>query len=87
MGESISGGERVWEIDNGLTRFTVAPGHSAALVGWEDAGEGESRNHLDTDFPKPSAHGWMAPWYGGIWPVAWGDPGEQYPGKLYAEDF
>jgi hypothetical protein len=74
-----------WMLDSGRGRIVVAPGHSGAVVGWYDSAATDAVNHLATDYPEPTARGWMAPWYGGIWPVAWA-PQESYPGKLYMED-
>lgn len=76
-------GQPIWTIDNGHARFVVAPDFSGAVVAWVTP---DGHNHLDTDFPKPTARSWLAPWYGGIWPILW-KPGESYPGKLYGENW
>ncbi|MHB0857789.1 MAG: GNAT family N-acetyltransferase [Anaerolineae bacterium] len=57
--------QEVWRIDNGLSRFLVAPGFGPSLVAWEWGGE----NQLVSTFPEPIALGWQYPFYAGINPV------------------
>ncbi len=60
------GGQGVYVVDNGRTRFVVAPGFGGALVEWVEGGV----NHLLSAFPQPRAFGWQSPWYGGVTPLA-----------------
>jgi hypothetical protein len=71
----------VYEIDNGRSRFRIAPSFSGALTHWEQNG----LNHLLSPFPEPKTFGWMSPWYGGITPVVMRESGWDLPGKLYQE--
>ncbi len=70
-------------MDNGRTRFGVAPGFSAALFQWEENGV----NHALSPYPNPGMFDWMSPWYGGIMPMARPSHNQGLPGKLCAETF
>jgi len=74
-------GQSTYVIDNGRTRFTVAPDFSGALTGWEE----EGTNHVLSPFPEQGTFGWMSPWYGGVTPLAMQPRGWDLPGKLYQE--
>ena len=71
----------VYDIDNGRTRFSVAPGFTGALTRWEQDGV----NHLLSPFPNQGAFGWMSPWYGGITPLVMREGRWDMPGKLDRE--
>ncbi|MHB1296561.1 MAG: hypothetical protein ACYC4R_16405, partial [Anaerolineae bacterium] len=58
-------GQEVWRIDNGRSRFVVAPGFGPSLVAWEQDGA----NQLASSFPEPMAMAWQYPFYGGINPI------------------
>ncbi len=77
----VQEGETLWTIDNGRTRFTVAPGFSGAMTAWTEA----NVNHLLSPYPEQKTFGWMSPWYGGITPLAL--HGGEMPGKLGNEAF
>ncbi|HNT77263.1 MAG TPA: GNAT family N-acetyltransferase [Anaerolineae bacterium] len=70
-------------VDNGRTRFGVAPGFSAALFQWEEDGV----NHALSPYPNRSMFDWMNPWYGGIMPIAMPTDDHSFPGKLHTETF
>ena len=74
-------GVDVWDIDNGHTRFSLAPGFTGALTRWEQDGV----NQLLSPFPDQKTFGWMSPWYGGVTPVVMKTGGWDIPGKLYQE--
>jgi GNAT superfamily N-acetyltransferase len=74
--EQVREDQTVFAVDNGRTRFGVAPGYCGALIGWEEGGI----DHLISSFPERKTFGWMSPWYGGVMPVlfeegSWGIPG------------
>ena len=76
--------ETVVSLDNGLSRFEVAPAFSGALTAWHMGGH----NHLLSPYPEVKTFGWMSPWYGGITPLAFtGSSGHEddFPGKLHQE--
>jgi hypothetical protein len=68
-------------VDNGRTRFGVAPGFSGALTSWEEAGV----NHILSPYPDQKTFDWMSPWFGGITPVVIKASDDALPGKLYQE--
>jgi hypothetical protein len=78
----ISGGKDTWTIDNGRTRFEVAPGFSGALSAWVEDGV----DHLISPYPEVKTFGWMSPWYGGLMPLAMHGHNDM-PGKLGQETF
>jgi len=57
-------GQRVIEVDNGWTRFAVAPGFRGRVIALEQGGT----NHLWSSFPTPGSWSWARPWYGGLGP-------------------
>jgi len=71
-----------WTIDNGRTRFTVAPGFAGTLSSWIEEGV----EHLISPYPEVKTFGWMSPWYGGLTPLALHEHHE-FPGKLGDETF
>lgn len=75
-------GQAIYTLDNGLTRFVVAPGFSGALIGWFTA---DGVNHIETPFPRVGAKGYFAPWYGGLMPMLRSVEDREAPGKLYQE--
>jgi GNAT superfamily N-acetyltransferase len=81
VSETTTDGRPIYEIDNGRTRFSVAPAFSGAITRWEEAGI----NHLLSPFPEVKTFGWMSPWYGGITPVVMKESGWDIPGKLDQE--
>ncbi|MBN1934718.1 MAG: GNAT family N-acetyltransferase [Anaerolineae bacterium] len=82
----VQQGEAMWTVDNGRTRFTVAPAFSGAMTAWtEHANHGSPVNHLLSPYPEQKTFGWMSPWYGGITPLAM--YGNEVPGKLGNEMF
>ncbi len=77
-------GQPIYTMDNRRTCFVVAPRFSAAVVAWKTT---DGINHLDTCFPQVGAKSWLAPWYGGIWPMVRTLDDREPPGKLYMESF
>ncbi|MBN1579922.1 MAG: GNAT family N-acetyltransferase [Anaerolineae bacterium] len=69
-----------YAIDNGRTRFDVAPGFCGALVRWQENGV----NHVISSFPGRKTFGWMSPWYGGITPLVV-EEHRSFPGHLEQE--
>ncbi len=67
-------------VDNGRTRFGIAPKFGAALFQWEENGV----NHARSPYPDPGMFSWMNPWYGGIMPCAMPTSEQGFPGKLHA---
>lgn len=82
--EEERAGQRVMAMDNGQTQFVVAPEFAGAMVAWITP---DGMNHLDTRFPVVATKSWMAPWYGGIWPMLMAWEERNIPGKLYQESF
>jgi hypothetical protein len=78
---AVAQGEGTWTIDNGRTRFAVAPNFSGSLSSWKEGGT----NHLLSPYPEQKTFGWMSPWYGGLTPLA--RHGHEMPGKLGEETF
>jgi ribosomal protein S18 acetylase RimI-like enzyme len=83
VAKARSNGQSVYTIDNGRTRFTVAPGFTGALTMWQ---EGDA-NHVLSPFPEQKTFGWMSPWFGGVTPLAMKPNSWDLPGKLYQETF
>ncbi|MBN1580515.1 MAG: GNAT family N-acetyltransferase, partial [Anaerolineae bacterium] len=71
----------IWHIDNGCTRFDLAPDFCGSVVAWVENGV----NHLLSPYPKPATFSWMNNWYGGIMPLAMLE--HEMPGKLWQETF
>ena len=78
VAQGESEGQSTWAIDNGHTRFVVAPGFGGALIRWEENGV----NHVLSPFPEQGIFGWMGPWYGGLTPLAISPIARDYPGQL-----
>jgi GNAT superfamily N-acetyltransferase len=78
--EQVREGQAVFAIDNGRTRFGVAPGYCGALIGWEEGGT----DHLLSPFPERKTFSWISPWYGGITPVVV-EVNQDVPGHLEQE--
>ena len=74
-------GHVLYKIDNGRTRFSIAPAFSGALTCWEQDGV----NHALSPFPDQKTFGWMSPWYGGVTPFVMREGGWDIPGKLHQE--
>lgn len=87
--EMVEGDQTVVLIDNGWTRWCVAPGYQAGVVGWHTAGS--DVNHLFSAFPQKggASMSWLKPWFGGIQPILMPDKleAEGWPGKLHEEQF
>jgi hypothetical protein len=87
--ESAQGEQALFVIDNGHSRWQVAPAYHAGVVGWY-CGKSDV-NHLYSAFPQEggAVMGWLKPWFGGIQPIL--PPAEQeqegWPGKLHEERF
>lgn len=75
-------GQVVWAIDNGLSRFVVAPGYGPSVIGWY---LGDDRNQLHSHFPEPQGFSWVYPWYGGIHPELVPDRSGADEGMLHRE--
>lgn len=75
-------GQTVWSLDNGLSRFEVAPGHGASVIGWY---LGDGGNQLCSYFPQPRGFSWLYPWFGGIHPEVMPDGWNAWEGALYRE--
>jgi hypothetical protein len=78
---AVSQADERWTIDNGRTRYTVAPGFSGSLSAWIEDGI----DHLISPYPEVKTFGWMSPWYGGLMPLAM--VRDEMPGKLGQEAF
>jgi hypothetical protein len=76
-----AGQAETYEIDNGRTRFCIAPGFTGALTSWQEGGV----NHLLSPYPEQKTFDWMSPWFGGITPLVMKAGDEDFPGKLYQE--
>ncbi|MBC7236646.1 MAG: hypothetical protein H5T69_12475, partial [Chloroflexi bacterium] len=59
-------GQEVWILDNGRSRFVLAPSFGPALIAWEQAGGAE--NLVWSPFPQRGHLAWFYPWFGGISP-------------------
>jgi RimJ/RimL family protein N-acetyltransferase len=79
----------LFQIDNGWSRWQVAPDYHAGVVRWT-VGQSDV-NHLRSAFPQEggASMGWLKPWFGGIQPILMPDDveAEGWPGKLYEEQF
>jgi len=75
-------GQTVWSIDNGLSRFEVAPGYGASVIGWY---LGEGANELCSHFPQPQGFSWLYPWFGGVHPEVMPDGWDTWEGALHRE--
>ena len=71
--------QNTWIIDNGRTRWTIAPDFAGAVISWQENGT----NHLLSPYPEPKTFGWMNNWYGGLMPLA--RLRREMPGKLWQE--
>jgi ribosomal protein S18 acetylase RimI-like enzyme len=82
------GDQQIFLIDNGWSRWHVAPDYHAGVVNWQ-LGESDI-NHLFSAFPQQdgSELGWLKPWFGGIQPMLMPvDREDGWPGKLHREQF
>ncbi len=74
-------------VDNGMLRFTVAPGFSGSIVSLVADG----RERLLSAFPEAREFMWWRPWFGGIHPLLrlHGSDWERFPdpGRLHEEQF
>jgi ribosomal protein S18 acetylase RimI-like enzyme len=87
--EMAENDQTLFLVDNGRSRWQVAPGYHAGVVSWCD---GDSDvNHLLCAFPREGGAelGWLKPWFGGIQPMLMPDRPEEegWPGKLQEEQF
>jgi GNAT superfamily N-acetyltransferase len=76
-------GQQVWEIDNGLSLFRVAPAFGPSVVAWEVAGA----NQLASAFPVAQGLSFNYPWFGGICPQLYPMGMMRAGGYLYRESF
>jgi GNAT superfamily N-acetyltransferase len=76
-------GQEVWSIDNGVSRWVVAPGFGPSVIAWYEQGV----NQLATCFPNPQGFSWTYPWFGGIKPTLLPAGSMAYPGALHREAF
>jgi GNAT superfamily N-acetyltransferase len=81
--ERVQADQQVLTINNGRLELDVTPQFNGTISAFRVAGI----NHLATPFPEPGTIGWMNPWYGGITPVLMDPDIEDFPGKLYQEQF
>ncbi|MEM7343626.1 MAG: GNAT family N-acetyltransferase [Chloroflexota bacterium] len=72
-------------INNQRCSWFVSPDFHAGLVGWKE--NNSDVNHLFTDYPDPSKHAWLRPWYGGLRPTLNAPGLGGWPGKLHEESF
>ena len=86
---SFQGEQALFVIDNGHSRWHVAPAYCASVVAWY-VGTSDV-NHLYSAFPQAggAAMGWLKPWFGGVRPILPlpGEDDEGWPGKLHEERF
>lgn len=80
--EELSG-HQVWTVDNGVSRFTIAPSFGPSLIAWEERGV----NHVYSPFPDPQGFGWVYPWHGGVGPILSFTGWMNWAGFLYRERF
>jgi hypothetical protein len=88
MTEMVGGDYPLFLLDNGYSRWHIAPSYHAGVVTWE---EGNSDiNHLLCAYPQEGGAelSWLKPWFGGIHPMLMPDgEDEGWPGKLHEEKF
>lgn len=88
--ETVEGDQPLFVIDNGHSRWQVAPAYHAGVVSWRTSGS--DVNHLHCAFPQEGGGtlSWLKPWFGGVQPMLT-SPGEDgdddWPGKLHEEQF
>ena len=78
--------DHLWTMDNGCSRWTLAPDFHAGVIAWNRAGD--DTNHLLTSYPDDGELSWMKPSLGGVRPMLFDlvrDSG--WPGKLHVERF
>lgn len=80
--EGLSG-HQVWAMDNGMSRFIVAPGFGPSLIAWQERGI----NHVYSPFPEPQSFSWIYPWHGGVGPLLSFTGWMNWAGFLYRERF
>lgn len=76
----------LYRIENGHSRWTVAPDFHGGVIAWQTAGS--ETNQLLTSYPDEGEWSWMKPFLGGVRPVLFDvvrDSG--WPGKLQRETF
>lgn len=78
----VRSGMTVWTIDNGLSRFEIAPAFAASVIGWY---LGEGGNELWSHFPEPQGFSWLYPWYGGIQAEVLPEGWSAWEGALHRE--
>jgi ribosomal protein S18 acetylase RimI-like enzyme len=76
--------DALWRIENGRSRWRIAPGFQAGVISWQEVGS--EVNHLRTSYPDDGEFEWMKPWFGGIRPILGSSEGG-WPGKLHQETF
>jgi hypothetical protein len=81
VSSSGAGQTETLDVDNGRTRFSVAPGFTGALTCWQEGGA----NHVLSPYPEQKTFDWMSPWFGGITPMVMKANDQDFPGKLYQE--
>ncbi len=86
--ETAGGDQTLFLLDNGLSRWQIAPDYHAGVVSWHVSDS--DVNHLQCAFPREGGAelGWLKPWFGGIQPMLMPDGEEEgWPGKLHEETF
>ena len=78
-------GHTVWAIDNGRSRFVLAPDFGPSLIAWERSGSAEGENLLWSPFPQRGSLSWLYPWFGGIQPAIMPADSWCWEGYLYQE--
>jgi hypothetical protein len=80
--------QTLFTLDNGYSRWRIAPGYHAGVVSWHAGGS--DVNHLFSAYPHRGGRelGWCKPWFGGIQPMLMPDGDDEgWPGKLHEETF